>query len=261
MEVNQHSFSYVLLNLRRMSPVVIKYYQFSHLKDQPLEESLLEIIENDEWLAKKISEVFVVYNVDESNLVPDKFFNDSINKDITDLVHGNLEKGIILSEKIPWWDVYNVYRVPKPVHDLLQQRFISVATWHAYSLLLKSHKMFSVKDAQDTIKVIFYTDKMLVMVFKKNQLQLMRSFVYQDRKDVLYHLLNCCKQFNIDAWELSLEIGGLVDRQSGLFAELAKYFTHISFEEIDESIKVTDELKEYPLHYFSSLLKMAVCVS
>jgi len=33
----------------------------------------------------------------------------------------------------------------------------------------------------------------------------------------------------------------------------------IEFEEIDESIKVTDELKELPLHYFSSILKMAVC--
>jgi hypothetical protein len=56
-----------------------------------------------------------------------------------------------------------------------------------------------------------------------------------------------------------LLVGGLIDKQSTLSTELHKYFLHIYFEQIDESIKVTDELRELPLHYFSSILKMAVC--
>ncbi len=260
MEVNLHSFSYVLLNLRRMSPAVIKYYQFSHLKDQPLEESLREIIQGDELLGIGVTEIFLAYNVEDSNLVPDKFFGAGINKELTELINGNLEKGVILNEKIPGWELYNVYRIPRNVYDFLQQQFAGAVSWHAFSLLLKSHKMFTLKENQDCVRVVFYTDKMAVMVFKKNVLQLIRTFIYQDRKDVVYHLLNCCKQFNLDTWESALEISGLIDKQSVLFNELMKYFGYISFEEIDESIKVTDELREFPLHYFSSLVKMAVCV-
>ena len=72
-------------------------------------------------------------------------------------------------------------------------------------------------------------------------------------------MLNCCRQMGLDQESVRLLVGGLIDRQSALSAELYKYFLQIHFEEIDESIKITDELKELPLHYFSSILKMAVC--
>jgi hypothetical protein len=260
MEVNTHSLSYVLLDLRRMSPAIIKYYYLNHTKDRPLEELVKEIVYLDDLFVKGTSEICLVYNFQESNIVPDNFFNNDMNRELTDLVYGSLEKGVICSEKIPWWELYNVYRLPNGVYDFLRERFTGAKCWHAYSLLLKSHKMFNAKEGHDALKVIFYTDKIIVLAFKKGQLQLIQTFIYQDVKDVVYHLLNCCQQVNLPANELALELSGLVDKHSALFNELMKYFMNISFEEIDESIKITDELKEYPLHYFSSLLKMAVCV-
>ena len=146
------------------------------------------------------------------------------------------------------------------VHNLLQKKFNNSKHWHAYSLLLKSYKMFTAKDDEDLLKAIFYADKIIVVVFKKGQLQLIQTFVYHDAKDALYYLLNCCKQFDINIPELQLEVSGLIDKHSSMFRELLKYFENISFEETGDTIKITDELNEYPLHYFSSLLKMAVCV-
>jgi hypothetical protein len=100
---------------------------------------------------------------------------------------------------------------------------------------------------------------MITLVLKSGKIQLMQTFHYQDTKDVAYHLLNCCHQLGISQEEVLLLVGGLIDKNSTLSEELHKYFLRVSFENIDESIKVTDELKELPLHYFSSILKMAVC--
>jgi hypothetical protein len=119
--------------------------------------------------------------------------------------------------------------------------------------------MFESAQTEDCIKVIFYADKMVALIIRNGKVHLMQTFLYQDTKDVAYHLLNCCQQLGISQQEVKLLVGGLIDRQSALSTELHKYFLKISFEEIDESIKVTDELKELPLHYFSSILKMAVC--
>ena len=141
----------------------------------------------------------------------------------------------------------------------MQQKFSAGKYWHYYSLLLKSYKMFDSTEQGDCIKVIFYADKMITLVLKGGKIQLMQTFHYQDTKDVAYHLLNCCHQLGISQEEVLLLVGGLIDRNSTLSEELHKYFLHVSFENIDESIKVTDELKELPLHYFSSILKMAVC--
>jgi len=259
-EVNNNSFSYVFLSLRGMRPLVVKYFQFDHLKGRALAELLGEIILEDELLTTMTGETFLVYNFPESNLVPEKFFSMDLNKQLTDLVYGDLEKELIFSEKIPWWELHNVYRIPADVHILLQQKFTSGRYWHFYSLQLKSHKMFTAKDEGQYLKTIFYSDKMVVLVFMNGQLQLVQTFPYHDSKDPIYHLLNCCKQLNLDPEKLVFEASGLVERQSALYNELYKYFLRVNFENIEDNIIVTDELKEFPLHYFSSLLKMAVCV-
>lgn len=259
-EVSPHSCGCLLFDVRKMSAECIKFYQFEHIKDKPLEELINEMLEEDDLFLKESAEVFFIYNFEDSTLVPDKFFNIDINKEIIELIYGNLQKGFIFSEKIPWWELQNVYRVPTAVHNVLQQKLSTAKHWHIYSLLLKSHKMFTAKEDSDLLKVIFYADKIIVTVLKKNQLQLIQSFIYQDAKDVIYYMLNCCKQFEININELQLEISGLIDKHSYIFRELLKYFENISFEEMGDTIKITDELNEYPLHYFSSLLKMAVCV-
>ncbi len=258
-EVNADSFAYVLLNQRNMSPLAVKYFKLEHAKGQPLTQSLREILEEDELLQRPVKETLLVYNFPESSLVPESLFSMDSNRELTELIHGNLAKGLVLSEKIPWWEMFNVYRIPQDLHKLMQQQFTAGKYWHYYSLLLKSYKMFDSRETSDFIKVIFYADKMITLVLKKGKIQLMQTFLYQDAKDVAYHLLNCCQQLGISQEEVVLLVGGLIDRQSALSTELHKYFLQVSFEEIDESIKVTDELKELPLHYFSSILKMAVC--
>ena len=125
--------------------------------------------------------------------------------------------------------------------------------------MLKSYKMFDWADREDCIKVIFYADKMVMLAIREGRVHLVQTFLYQDTKDVAYYLLNCCHQLGFSQEGVRLLVGGLIDRQSSLSTELHKYFLHVHFENIDDSIKITDELKELPLHYFSSILKMAVC--
>lgn len=258
-EVNPNAFTYVLLNQRNMSPLVVKYFQLEHSKDHPLTEVLREVLESDPLLKRSVKETLLVYNFPESSLVPEPLFTADSNREIIDTLHGNLQKGLILTEKIPWWEIFNVYRISPDLHHLLQQTFSAGKYWHYYSLMLKSYKMFDSTDPEDCIKVIFYADKMVALVIRNGKVQLVQTFLYHDTKDVAYHLLNCCHRLGLNQEEVKLLVGGLIDRQSTLSTELHKYFLRIQFEEIDESIKVTDELKELPLHYFSSILKMAVC--
>ncbi|HZE85656.1 MAG TPA: DUF3822 family protein [Puia sp.] len=258
-EVNPDSVTYVVLNQRNMSPVAVKYYQLEHSREKTLTESIREILQQDELLKRPVKETLLVYNFPESSLVPEPLFSMDTNKELTDIVHGNLQKGLILTEKIPWWELFNVYRISPDVHQLLQQQFSAGKYWHYYSLLLKSYKMFDSAEQNDCIKVIFYSDKMITLVLKEGKIHLVQTFHYHDTKDVAYHLLNCCRQLAISQENVLLLVGGLIDRNSALSEELHKYFLRVTFEEIDESIKVTDELKELPLHYFSSILKMAVC--
>jgi hypothetical protein len=260
-EVDDVSFSYVFLNPKNNSLVALKYFEFSHLKDRSAVEILREIIYGDELLDKKALETFIVYNLTESSLVPEKFFNPGIGNKITEVIYGDLDKGMIVEEKIPWWELYNIYRVPAEISDFIAEKFQENKSWHKYSLLLKSHKMFNVREYMSFMKIIFYSGKIVVLVFKNHQLLLVQSFAYADANDIIYHLLNCCQQFRMNTEEVVLQVSGLIDRQSGVYTELLKYFLHFLFDEVDDHVHIADNIKDqYPVHYYSSFLKMAACV-
>lgn len=258
--VDADSLSYAILNIENMLPLCIKYFQFKQIRGRLQEEILREIIFGDEMLTKKVNETLVVYNFPESILVPEVFFEKTSDKEFINLAYGNLDKGLVVSEKIPWWDIYNVYRLPLEVHKLLEYKFPEGKHWHYYSFLLKSYKKFNASDNTENIEIVFCEEKMIVSVYKKDQLQLLQSFFYEGAKDVLYHLLNCCRQLNMSQQEVRLQISGFIERQSLIYNELAKYFLHVSLEETGDGIAKTTLLDGYPVHYFSTLLKMAACV-
>ena len=258
--INDDSLSYAVLNTEKISPVCIKYFHFSQIKNREHEEIIREIIYGDDVLVKEMNETFVVYSFSESTLVPESLFDESLGKEFAGLIYGNLEKGLVVTEKVPWWDMYNVYRIPLDVHKLMQYKFPSSKHLHYYSLLLKSYKKFSIQEVPESMQVIFFEEKMIVSVYKKSQLQLVQSFFYANQMDVAYHLLNCSRQLDLNQGELRLQISGFVEKKSLIYNEIGKYFLHLSFEEIGDSVQVTDKLEQYPLHYFSSLLKLAACV-
>ena len=260
-EVGSYSLIFVLLNVRGMRPVAIRVFQWPQLKTNEPETILRGIVETDPILSRfKASENFVVYNFPESNLVPEKFFSDDMTRPVTDLIYGNLSHDLVMDEKIPWFEFHNVYRVPGRVHFLMQEKFQEASYWHFYSLQLKCFKMFTAREEPVFMKVFFYPDKMIVMVCKSGQLQLIQHFMYQDSKDVLYNLLNCCHQLKMNREELILELCGMIEKKSALYDDLELYFINIRFDGMEDSIKMTDELMQFPGHFFSSLLKMTICV-
>ena len=74
-EVGYQSLIFVLLNVRGMRPVAIRVFQWPQVKTNEPEIILRGIIENDPVLSRfPASEIFLVYNFPESNLIPEKYF-------------------------------------------------------------------------------------------------------------------------------------------------------------------------------------------
>jgi Protein of unknown function (DUF3822) len=260
-EVGSCSLIFVLLNVRGMRPVAIRVFQWPQPKSNEVESILRGIMESDPILGQfQANEIFLVYNFPESNLVPEKFFSADMTRSVTDLIYGNLNHDLVLDEKVPWFEFHNVYRVPARIHFLMQEKFKSARYWHFYSLQLKCYKMFTAKEEASYLKAFFYPDKMIVMACKSGQLQLIQHFAYQDSKDVLYNLLNCCHQLDMNRQDLVLELSGMIEKKSALYEDLELYFLNIRFDGMEDSIKMTDELMQYPNHFFASLLKMSICV-
>jgi hypothetical protein len=262
MEVNESSFSYVIVD-DQQNLLAAAYYVLSHVEGRNLAEAIKDIIDAHEILHNPFREAVVVYNFPESTLVPDGVYHHEANRDVMDLLFGNLRKGLVLSEKNPQIDVHTIYRVPAAVHSFMQQKFAAGKYWHIYTLWISSLQSASIPEGQHMF-LIFGADKVLAAVYGDQQLLLLQSFAYTTPEDVVYHLLHCCDQLGLSQDECALHISGFIDEDSALFNEIKKYFLKPEFDTVQskvvEGAETEDTSLEYPPHYFSYLQKLALCV-
>lgn len=257
-EVSDRLFSFVLLDGERTQIYCLRQYNFDLLHKTSLSEQLDSIIDNDPYLQGNVKDVSVVYNYEESNLVPDAYFNLGLNKTLTELVFGKAKKGLVISEKVNNWSLYNVYRIPREVHTKMQQRFSAGKYWHYYSLLLTA----TAPPGGDVpvCTVIFYADRFICFIANGGKLQLVQTWIYQTPEDVSYYLLAVCARLQYNQETINIRVGGLIDEQSALYTELMKYFLLVSKFAVPASMETSQLLRAFPPHYFSPLLTIATCV-
>jgi hypothetical protein len=258
MEVGQHIFSYAILNGNKQV-MRIRSYELDALNNRDLADMLDEIITADDVLKEAMKEKVVLYNFPESHLVPDNYFHMDISRDMIELLHGDLNKGVILSEKIHGWNQYNLFRVPLDIHNLFQRRFNNGKYWHYYSLWMECWQKQTVMN-NDYVSVVFYPNRVLVAVISNKQLQLLQSFSYEAAEDISYHLLNVFVQLSLSPEEVPVKLAGMIDASSTVHTEILKYFNHAELEAFPAASS-SPALQEYPSHFFSPLLKLAICVS
>jgi hypothetical protein len=258
-EISEKLFCYIVYNKEQKLLLGLRQYHLDVTNDRPTSVAVSEIIANDGLLQQHWKDPVVIYNFPDSSLLPDKYFNIGMNKSITELLFGNAFKGLILSEKIPAWDVYNIYRIQREIHGLMQQKFSGGRYWHYYSIFLSSLNKHT-QMATSLLKCIFYPEKFIVALFNNQQLQLLQTYHYETPEDVSYYLLKIGNQFNIDSQNLKLEVSGLIEQESVLYTELQKYFQFLEFDQIPDTLETKGLLQNIPQHYFSPILKLAVCV-
>ncbi len=227
-----------------------RYNAFNHCK---------ELIYHNEWLSRPYNEVTIVYHFPESILVPEAAFDAGLNKAALDMVYGDLHKGEILQDDLPGWAVYNIYRVPAALHQLLGAHFPKGRFYHAYSVLLKSKQKQAKRTETDEISLVFYPNKLLFALFRAGRLQIIQTFEYDTAEDVMYHLLNACQQFDVNTEEVDITVSGLLDDHSSVYSELTKYFLNIELDDRPDAFSYNAVFNEHPSHFFTTLFNVALC--
>ncbi|MEO5595494.1 MAG: DUF3822 family protein [Chitinophagaceae bacterium] len=258
MEVSPHIFSYAILN-REKKLLQLRFYELYARNNHELAQELGEVITADSTLKTGIEKKTFIYNFPESQLVPEKYFNADAGRDLIELIHGDLNKGITLSERIQGSPQYNVFRVPAEVHSLLQRNFANSKYWHYYSLWMQ-YRQKQTGDRAAYLSVMFYPNHLLVAAVKDKQLHLLQSYAYETAEDAGYYLLNICGQLQLSPEEIPVLLSGMIDVSSALYTEIFKYFGQVELEGFPDT-NMEPALQDYPAHFFSSLLKLAICVS
>lgn len=230
-----------------------------HFGKEPAGTSFLKnaeaVLRDEEAVHQYFFKTDIIWCTEQSIITPQSFFNRDTNAAMLDLVFGDSGEFTVMHELILKQHTYNVYRLDKPVEKLFTDQFPRAVQSHQSSLLLQ------IEDSKkDLLYCNFYPGSVTIMLRKEHQLQAIQTFEYDTPEDAAYYLLNMCRQFDVNAAETSVTASGMIDESSSLYKELHKYFLHIGFFELPDMFTYTDEIKNYPAHYFSHLFATAACV-
>lgn len=238
------------------SPGGAELYQLSWYTDAGMEEDALqEIYKNHRELNDTFSRIIVCYDHPQSVLVPQVYYNQDEAPVLLRTVYGTLQRDLLMTEYVEDWQIQNVYSAPRETTDWITRNFAGSERWHNYTVGLKNIGFI---DPHGLLAIDVRPDNFSLLITKANKLLLAQTYSYSTPADVLYYLLNACRQFSFTQETVRLELSGLITQESALYRELYNYFLQLKFRESDW--KVQGE-QQYPAHFFTSLNDLARCAS
>lgn len=230
---------------------MISGFSVFHLSKKIPEEALGDIFNANEIFKKDFARVLISYSLEQCILLPAKFYDPANNEKALNIMYGDLLDGTLLVDDINKKENYTIYKVPVHLHNILTTQFPKAEFIHQYSVLLK------LIPAEDIMKVVFYANKIVVLLRHAGKVRIIQSYKYKTADDIVYHLLNICNQFA--ATGTRLQLSGMIERDSALFNEIHKYFLDIDFDNKPIPGLSMNMNSEYPAHFFSSLFSIAAC--
>ena len=254
MEIGEKHICFGIINRENRQLKEAGYY----ISDQ-VELNLIEhLFEHHMELQATFNQTLISYHFPDSVFVPLKYFNPVEATSLLNTLVGKNASEMTLSEPVMEWELQNIYRVRKTLHNSLEKNFATGKYWHTYTVALKNS--LSVPEGP-RLWADFKPHEFTVLLIRDHVFQLAQIFPYTTPADVLYHLLKICSNFSVLQNEINIILSGLIEQQSALYEELHKYFLYIEFNAPNGAIRMDESFYDYPAHYFSPIYKLAACVS
>lgn len=248
-------FGFLLFHAQTKKADVWAFYQTQDSNDPGIKASELEqLIQEHSWMNGKDKKVTLINYASRNALVPTAF-NTKQNLDaVYELMLGNLPDELRLHDAVASAPAVHVHAVPVPVFQLLQEYYPNAGWFHIQSLLLQQAA------GEACITATVYFNQVFITVEKNRQWKLLQTWQYQTPEDVLYYLLSCLKQFNMNAETTEIRLEGMIDQQSALANVLNQYLANINW---NRKLVYTypDEANTFSSHTLAFPDRILACVS
>lgn len=246
--------------LHKRDQLVLGHLAVHHLSDwqeNSWTQTWAMLEEKYPWLMQSWNKVFIFYQQGESALIPATWFQTWYKEKIMETLFGLQPDTMIFSDLIPEASIYNLYQVPRWLHGRVLRHFKTGECWHQRTPEVR--ELFQQK-MEECIKIVFYPNRFVITIFQDGQLKLGQTYSYNSPEDVTYQLLDLVQAFELNTEETPVYLQGMIDRSSGVYREVEKYFLKVSCETGGPNWHLSHYFKEYPAHYFTSVLTAAACV-
>lgn len=262
LQCSTDNFSAGIIDIGRNKFVALfdfKFQHFANINDQC--EKILSLIENNKpYLDNFYDRIVLSFSGYKSTIVPDAFFDDTNAETLfkTNYVVESGEK--ICVDNLRMVQAKNIYTVPTVLFEFFNSYYSNIVIQHAATSfiegILAQHKNVDEIIVTINVQQTFFE----LAVTKGKNLLFHNLFMYQTSEDFIYYLLFVLEQLKLNPETQEIYLGGMIEKNSGLFAITQKYIRHISFVKRPEFCDYSYGFGNVPQHFHFSLYNQFLCV-
>ena len=247
-EISEDALTYFYQNDQDKMISGLSLYELPDKFSNP-DFTIKDILDEKQVLRKNYNKVFISYSFPEFALVPYSLFSESEKSGIMETLFGSGTDKMNLSDNLADLEIHNYYSIPLFIHYYIISHFPLAKFNHEISYILRNDH-----PEESILKIIFHQRKMVCILWINGKLTLANTFYFVAAEDVIYHLLNILKQFDLKV-DTKLLIAGMIDLDSALGTEISKYFNNVNYT--THAAFLDPNLEHFPAHYFSHLFSLA----
>ena len=260
-QLSLDGFSFSFLHTESNKYLAFESYAIKDIDDyEELAKELGKLLDQLDIIKRRFSRINILFEGTKYSLVPQPLFDENALKDYFKFSHKLNYDEQVRFDTLPILQAYNVYALPKPIHELIKARFINYNIKHSLSSLIEGLLIkFKNQERSDRVYVNVRKSYIDILFFQNSKLLFNNTFKYKTSEDFAYFLLNTLEQLQLNPETIDLYLMGEIDKDSQIYELLYKYIRTIEFMERNDFFVYSYSLDELPSHYFYNLLNANTC--
>jgi len=186
------------------------------------EEEIIHLILQEPETQVSYRKVRLICESDVYAFAPIQVFRQEDARDLLSFQHKLEKKDFVLFNKLPKWDVVNVFTIPIVLHAALLGLYPDTPIEHQVSHFLTDYVLFQ---SENSVQIWVGDKTMDVVVLKNGNIILMNSYNYQTPEDFTYYTLNLFEQLSLDTESCKVRMFN-VEKNNQFNHHLQKYVKH-----------------------------------
>lgn len=239
-EVSPESVSVILLNKLEGIPEGVEIFNGTHDETEDWEA----MVQQSRLMGLADLETLVVIAYPHMLPIPASLYTPESAKAQMELFFGFKQGCYASGDVLEEHDMVIAWQIPQKVQDFLSGHFQLLQVKHLVTLLMANSKITSPAEG----RVVLYGNLGWIVLWLDGKVQIAKSVAFVKPDDLSWHLLNLCRQFNLEPTAVNWKVSGMAEASSPLWHAITRFLDPV--EAMDAGVAVQEEL---PGHYFAHL--------
>ncbi|MCV6631577.1 MAG: DUF3822 family protein [Flavobacteriaceae bacterium] len=228
-QVSLGGLSFCIVNCTNNS--IVSYQEFPVLDENPsplaVELTLKKAIASTEISKYRFKEVKLLFKNEKTTIVPKDLFDE---KELLSYLRFNsrvIESDFLAFDEIPNTDLVNVYVAWKNLIDYAKKQFDTLQYRHYNSILIEHYIRSNSTKHETILKMVLDTNNFVLLAVNNKNLEYINSFSYRTKEDLVYFVLFCLEQLELNPAKTIIEVFGKTDMNDDRYKMLYSYIKNI----------------------------------